>query len=232
MSGVSKYRSLQSSVPGLSALYGHIGEWLRKTCRSDSRVLIVGCGGGREIELLAQLDMVRGVTALDPCEQYLADAKSAAASSTFPAPIEFVRGTVADLPENDRYDVVTLLMVLHSINDDASESELLRALRSRLRASGRMVLADICFDTEAPLDAMIDDYRRHASKLSTADALVDLEIRAVAARLHRTATRLDTLLQAGGFDPGARIGVAGWYQAYDVAPRYHAIQGAKRDHAD
>ena len=66
MSRLADYRALQASVPGQENLYQSIGDALAALCLLQGNVLIVGGGGGREIELLSERNISADLTIVDP----------------------------------------------------------------------------------------------------------------------------------------------------------------------
>ena len=214
MSRLARYRELQASVPGLEALYGSIGDALVRVCGPDDRVLIVGGGGGREVDLLAARGMAPHLTIVEPSADNLADAKETAKDAKYPSHVTYVESGIEDLVLDQIFDAAAILFVLHEVNEPEREERMLRAVRSRLKPDGILLLADICFDDWEPVDAMVSDYRRHAEGLGTAQDLIELEARAVKDRRSRKATNLADLLSAAGFEITGRIGSALWYKAY------------------
>ena len=214
MSRLARYRELQASVPGLEALYGSIGDALVRVCGPDDRVLIVGGGGGREIDLLAVRGMAPDLTIVEPSADNLADAKQAAKGAKYPGHVTYVESGIEDLVLDQIFDAATILFVLHEVNEPEREERVLQALRSRLKPGGILLLADIGFDDGEPVDAMVSDYLRHAENLGTAQDLIELEARAVKDRRNRKATDLADRLSAAGFEITGRIGSALWYKAY------------------
>ena len=214
MSRLARYRELQASVPGLEALYGAIGDALAQVGGPDDKVLVVGGGGGREIDLLAARGMAPDLTIVEPSADNLADAKQAAKGAKYPGKVAYFETGIEDVVLDQVFDAATVLFVLHEVNEPEREERMLRAVRSRLKPGGILLLADICFDDREPVDAMVSEYRCHAESLGTAQDLIELEARAVKDRRNRKATDLADRLSAAGFEITGRIGSALWYKAY------------------
>ena len=214
MSRLARYHELQASVPGLEALYGSIGDALVRVCGPDDKVLIVGGGGGREIDLLAARGMAPDLTIVEPSGDNLADAKQTAKGAKYPGHVTYVESGIEDLVLDQAFNAATILFVLHEVNEPEREERMLRAVRSRLKPGGILLLADICFDDGEPVDAMVSDYQRYAENLGTAPDLIELEARAVKERRYRKATDLADRLSAAGFEVMGRIGSALWYKTY------------------
>lgn len=212
MTRLDRYRDLQRSVPGLADMYDTIGGYLASACSDATRLLIVGAGGGREVELIARTAATPHVTALDPSAENLAEARKLATDLGMSRPPDFVTGLTQDLPSSARFDLVTVIFVLHVIGDRARELDTLRAVRARLRPGGRVLLADMCFDEGADRDAMAASYRDHARSLGTANRLIELELSAARQNRDRTKTRLGALLADAGLRDTRELAVAHWYR--------------------
>lgn len=218
MSRRARYRELQASVPGLEELYQNLGTKIASPEYADSRVLIVGGGGGREIELFAKLDATTHLTVIDSSASNLADAETVARDTAYRGEIEFVEGTVDCLPETARFNTAMIIFVLHAIHQDEEEQRLLSSVRSRLVDNGLLLLADICFEDSSTTDEMVAAYKEHARLKNTARDLVDLEVRSVMERRERTESSLCKKLQAANFGDISPFDRALWYAAFKVAP--------------
>jgi len=78
MDRIKRYRELQRSVPDLETMYASISAYLSKYVSKNDRVLVVGAGGGREIEMFAALDQQLSITAIDPSRENLEGARHVA----------------------------------------------------------------------------------------------------------------------------------------------------------
>ena len=143
MSRHSRCRELQASMRGLENLYQTLDAKAASACRAHSRVLIVGGCGGREIEFLARHEIAASLTIVDPSPGNLSDARSLAQDVGYLGAIEIVEGTVDCLPESPKFDVATIIFVLHSSHDATTEVRLLQAESSRMTGNATLFLADI-----------------------------------------------------------------------------------------
>ena len=218
MSRRTRYRELQGSVPGLEGLYQNLATKIALPEYADSRVLIVGGGGGREIELFAKLGATIPLTVIDPSADNLADAETVARETAYRGEIHFVEGTVDCLPETARFGTAMIIFVLHAIYQDEEEQRLLSSLRSRLADNGRLLLADICFDSSSTIEEMVAAYKEHARLKNTARDLVDLEIRSVMECRDRTELSLYKKLNAARFHNASLFDRALWYAAFTIEP--------------
>ncbi|KAJ8598347.1 hypothetical protein CTAYLR_002995 [Chrysophaeum taylorii] len=143
---VNRYREMQKMVPGIEALYMLIRSIL-STLR-EARVLVVGCGGGRELQALDGLG--HEVVGVDPSERMLDMARPYAKGA------RLVRGTVDDITGD--FDAALSILVMHFLDDKLAY---LRAIRQRLRTGALLLLADVNGDP-AVLEAFIGPFEFHA----------------------------------------------------------------------
>ena len=72
---IARYREMQKALPGVDALYRLALAHLETALPQGGRVLIVGAGGGREVEALAGSDVPFLATGVDPSADMLAIAR-------------------------------------------------------------------------------------------------------------------------------------------------------------
>jgi tRNA (cmo5U34)-methyltransferase len=113
---------------------------LRAVGRSDLQVLVVGAGGGAEIEAVLPANRGWRLTGVDPSQDMLALARRRAEWLGVSDRVSLIRGTVEDLPADAAFDAATCLFVLHFLPDDDKRA-LLRGIARRLRPGGSLILA-------------------------------------------------------------------------------------------
>ena len=199
-------------------MYEAVGFALAEKCTDQSNVLIVGGGGGREIELLIQTGVCSNVTVVDPSIANLAEARHIADGSSLEGRIEFIEGSVGNVPKDRKFDVISVLMVLHMIQDTLIERDLLTEIRSRMNSGAIIVLADLCFDENASIDALISEYQRTVEQLGTAKSLMSLEAQFASECGMRNLGRLEDLLWDAGLCISRAVSTAHWYRCYIVEP--------------
>ena len=126
----------------------------------DLSLLVVGAGGGQEIDSFAPGNPGWRLTGVDPSARMLAVAREKAGRLGVDDRVEFVRGTVDDLPPAARYDAATCLLVLHLLPDDGAKLALLRGIAARLRPRAPLLLADGVADH---VDALLPAWRQYAA---------------------------------------------------------------------
>ena len=217
MSRFADYRALQASVPGLENLYQAIGDTLAALSQSLGNVLIVGGGGGREIELLSERNIFADLTVVDPSPENLRQAKALAKQTGYPGTIEFVEGTVDSLSSDRKFHTAAIVFVLHTIDDAEMERRLLQRVQARLKQTGKLIVADMCIGDGSSVDDLIRTYTHHAQALGAREALINLETQAVLARCDRSGASLKEKLASAELSVTGQIGEAHWYTAVTAA---------------
>lgn len=217
MSRLADYRALQASVPGLENLYQTIGDALAALCQSHGKVLIIGGGGGREIELLSERNIFADLTIVDPSTDNLRQARAMAKRTGYRGTIEFVEGTVESLPNDRKFHTAAIVFVLHTIDDAEIERRLLQRVQARLNQTGQLIVADMCIGDDSSVDGLVKTYTQHAQALGAREALIHLETQAVLARRDRSRASLIEKLASAELSVIGQIGEAHWYIAVTAA---------------
>lgn len=106
-------------------------------------LLVVGCGTGNEIVQFAKADQDWKITGVDPSPEMINQAKERLAKHEN---IELIKGLVSDLSQDRKYGAVTLLLVLHFLEDNGEKLNLLRQIAQRLKTEAPLVMLDITGD--------------------------------------------------------------------------------------
>jgi tRNA (cmo5U34)-methyltransferase len=114
--------------------------FLRAQARPELEILVVGAGGGAEIQQFLPENPGWRLTGLDPSREMLALAQAKADHLGVGDRVTLVQGTVFDVPPEPRFDAATCLFVLHFLPDE-SKLSLLREVAKRLRPEGLLVAA-------------------------------------------------------------------------------------------
>ena len=133
---VAEYRAMQRAIPGVEALYLLVRAALDSLLQEQARVLLVGAGGGREIETLAPSPKGYSFIAVDPAVAMLDQARACAAACAAQDRTMFIPGLVYDVPEQPLCDAATSLLVMHLLADDG------RRLTTWLRSGAGCGAAD------------------------------------------------------------------------------------------
>ena len=138
---VAEYaRTVKGVNVGYDLLFTLTSCFLRALRRPKLDLLVVGAGGGMEIERFLPDNPGWRLVGVDPSRDMLALAQATAESLGVQERVELVRGTVNDLPAERRFDAATCLFVLHFLPDDAKLA-LLRGIADRLRPQAPVLIA-------------------------------------------------------------------------------------------
>ena len=107
--------------------------------KSDLHLLVIGVGGGAEIERFLPHHLGWKITGVDPSQQMLARAQAKVAAFDLGERVTLVQGTIEHLAPDMHFDAATCLYVLHFLPDDA-KLVLLRAVRDRLQPEAPLYL--------------------------------------------------------------------------------------------
>jgi len=116
------------------------GCFLQALHRPELDLLVVGAGGGMEIERFLPGNPGWRLTGVDPSQDMLALAQAKADSLGVRERVTLARGTVADLAPEARFDAATCLFVLHFLPDEGKLA-LLRGVAGRLRPDAPVLVA-------------------------------------------------------------------------------------------
>jgi tRNA (cmo5U34)-methyltransferase len=114
--------------------------FLRALRRPDLNLLVVGAGGGGEIERFLPDNPGWRITGVDPSQDMLAIAEAKAEHLVVASQVTLVRGTVEDLSSDVRFDAATCLLVLHFL-PDAAKLTLLHGIATRLEPEAPVLVA-------------------------------------------------------------------------------------------
>lgn len=128
-------------IPNYSYFMEKLPKLLSDTDNKD--LLVVGCGTGNEIVQFAKADQDWKITGVDPSPEMINQAKERLAKHEN---IELIKGLVSDLSQDRKYGAVTLLLVLHFLEDNGEKLNLLRQIAQRLKTEAPLVMLDITGD--------------------------------------------------------------------------------------
>lgn len=208
------YREMQRAIPGLDAMYRLVHALIASRGQEAPQVLVVGAGGGREIEEFRNSDAIAGITAIDPSARNLETARTVAGTSGASAEVNFMVGTVDDLPDGETFDVVTSLLVMHHLPDDGAKLSYLRGLRNRLAPGGQLIHADVCFDESEDFDELVPAFQAHADIFGVSADAVRLELDAIPKLPIVSGDRTRVLFSTAGLAQPKEVFRTLWYRCW------------------
>ena len=113
--------------------------FLRALGKSELHLLVIGVGGGAEVERFLPRHPGWKITGVDPSPQMLAQAQAKVAAFDLGERATHVQGTVEHLAPDMRFDAATCLYVLHFL-PDAAKLAVLRTVRNRLQPGAPLYL--------------------------------------------------------------------------------------------
>ncbi len=144
-SAVSSYRqTAQAKVPGMAALHRMTHILLAESVPPTGEVLVLGAGGGLELEAFAQAQPGWGFVGVDPSQPMLELARETLGANA--SRVVLVEGLIEDAPVRE-FDGATCLLTLHFL-DPATRLQTLRGLFQRLRPGGVLVVAHHSYTPE------------------------------------------------------------------------------------
>ena len=114
--------------------------FLRANLEGNVSLLIVGGGGGNELKAFGPNNPGWRFTAVDPAKAMLEVAEMKAKQMGIDDRVEFINGTIIDVPQESVYDGATCILVLHFIADVSEKLALLKKIRSHLKPGAPFVL--------------------------------------------------------------------------------------------
>lgn len=133
-------------VPGYKVMQHMAAQLIAEQTGPGAHVLVLGAGGGLELEVFAGLHDGWRFTGVDPAAEMLKAARNRVGAAGFDQRTSFIHGVIDDAPDGP-FDAATCLLTLHFIPDDAGKGgklETLRKLRQRLKPGAPFILVDLC----------------------------------------------------------------------------------------
>ena len=196
-------------VPGLDGLHRMTSLLLAERVPEQGRVLVLGAGGGLELNALAGEHSGWRFDGVDPSPDMLQLARQTAAAHA--ARIDYHEGDITAAPEGP-FDGAVCLLTMHFVPREQRLSTLVE-LRRRMRPGAPFVVAHISFSQDEPERSLA--IARHVAFGATASTDIDQARHAIGTRLSVLSPQDDEALlnQAGFADVGlfyAALSFRGW----------------------
>lgn len=208
------YRQMQRALPGVETLY-HLLRAVAQTRLADGdTVLIVGAGGGREIETLAASPQRLNFVGVDPSAPMLALAQSYADKAGVSERTQLIEGTIEAAPGAPLAGLATSLLVMHFLPDDGAKAAFLAAIRARLRPGAPLLLADLSPSDASEFAALTPLFLAHAGLMGLDRERIALGLDVMAGLPTVSPTRTIALLAGAGFGAVVPVFQGLWYRAW------------------
>ena len=157
------FRPFQTAVvPGVEGLHRSMRAIFDSVLPDGAAILVVGAGGGRELQTLGASQRNYRLLGVDPSADMLDVARGYVTADELAERTTLVEGVVDDLPEAATYDAATAFFVMHFLPDDGEKAAFLSAIRKRLRPGAAYLHVDVCFDSREVFERLQPVYARHA----------------------------------------------------------------------
>lgn len=147
-------------VPGYQVMQRMAAQLIHERVGDAARLLVLGAGGGLELEAFAGLHPGWRFTGVDPAAEMLKAARERVDAAGAGDRVELIEGLIDDAPAGP-FDAATCLLTLHFVPDDGGKLETLELIRKRLKPGAPFVLVDLCIG-EADGDLRRDRYATFA----------------------------------------------------------------------
>lgn len=135
---------------------------IRESIGSTGEVLVLGAGGGLELEAFVSRCPQWTFAGVDPAEEMLKAAKERMLLAAASERVAWHHGYIFDAPLGP-FDAATCLLTLHFVPDDGAKERTLAEVRRRLKPGAPFVLVDLCIDLASPDSAVaLNRYRGFA----------------------------------------------------------------------
>jgi tRNA (cmo5U34)-methyltransferase len=149
-------------VPAYAHMQRMAAQLIRERIGDTGQVLVLGAGGGLELEAFASLSPQWTFVGVDPAEEMLKAAKGRVLAAGASERVDWHHGYIFDAPPGP-FDAATCLLTLHFVSDDGAKEHTLHEIRRRLKPGAPFVLVDLCIDLAAPDAATaLNRYREFA----------------------------------------------------------------------
>jgi tRNA (cmo5U34)-methyltransferase len=186
-------------VPGLDALHRMAGILLAERVPQDARILVLGAGGGLELNAMANAHPGWSFVGVDPSAEMLKLAEDTLGPNA--ARAELIQGYIEDAPPGP-FDGAICLLTLHFL-DIAERERTVREIHRRLTPGAPFVAAHGSFPQAGEERGLwLSRYAAYATASGMEAAQAQKARGAVAASVNMLAPEEDErILRAGGFAP-------------------------------
>jgi tRNA (cmo5U34)-methyltransferase len=203
------YRRMQRSLPGVETIYHLLRSLADARLQAGDTVLIVGAGGGREIETLLPSPLRLQLIGCDPSPAMLDLARTYGNEN-----VTLHAGLIDAVPVSTRAALATSLLVMHFLPDDGAKLDYLQAIRARMAQGGTLMLADATRQNAAEWQALAPLFLAHAELMGLPREQMQLGLAVLADLPLISAERTAELLQQAGFAQIVPLFQGLWYRGW------------------
>ncbi|VDG96599.1 Trans-aconitate methyltransferase [Lysinibacillus sphaericus] len=194
-------RGIRRTLPTYDGLIRLSNTALRLRAGENAEVLVIGAGGGNELLEFAEHNPTWALTAVDPSEPMLKEARAKVEERFEPDRVDYVVGSSGDVNAKNLFDAASCLLVLHFIDNVQEKLTFLQEIRLRLKTGAPFVIACMAGDRNDPtFDELFGLWRQSwidRSSLSEAQVL-EME-KTVRALSFISCDEIEGLLREAGF---------------------------------
>ena len=134
-----------------------------RNLKSNAEILIVGAGGGAEIQHISTLQNSWHITGIDPSPDMCNKALSIVNFLDMSDRVDIISGHVSNLDKNKYFSAATSILVMHLLKDDGGKLEYLNSIVDHLESGSPFIHVDFCGDkTSSMFLKEIEAWKRNA----------------------------------------------------------------------
>ncbi len=214
---VSHYERTVTRVnPGYDLVFKLTLSYLRGLHNPDQHLLVVGAGGGAEIERLLPPNPGWRITGVDPSTDMLATAREKAERLGLLDRTTLLTGSVEAVAQDARFDAAVCTFVLHFLSD-ADKRRVLQGIRAHLAPGGLLVATTAVRPEDGGLsDVLLAGWQEYGELMGLPhDEMAAIISRLIAQPNQTPEQDYVTMLRQAGFSQVTRFfsaagGLVGW----------------------
>ncbi|MEM8769546.1 MAG: class I SAM-dependent methyltransferase [Pseudomonadota bacterium] len=218
-------RRADAAIPGRQGLYRCLTACFADLPR-EARILVVGCGTGEELIVLANTLPGATFVAVDPAAPMLEVCHRRLAAADQASRVRLIEGYASELPAERSFAAATSILVAQHLQDEGEALSFFQNIADRLEPEGRLYTADMHIGLGQDRAALYRLWQQQARLAGIEAELVEDMARHIESDLRpRSEEQILSLLQQAGFaevlKPFSSLLYGAWFaQLYgDVKPR-------------
>ncbi|MGD1912164.1 MAG: class I SAM-dependent methyltransferase [Rivularia sp. (in: cyanobacteria)] len=203
-------------VPGYTSIYEIAGCYLNLNLPSNADILIVGAGAGMEIKTLAKFSPNWIMTGVDPSSRMLYLANFWVQRNNLENRVKLIEGLISDVSDDNLFDAVTSILVMHFIQDKSHKLELLKNIYAKLKPGGILILADLMMPSKHQDFQLFNIlYQKHAEFHGEPDSKIEQVLAALHTSVFPISSKQETeLVVKAGFSTPVMFFSSLYFQAW------------------